>query len=633
MEAKYKHLLPSSYVADSKFTDDCFCHLRNNVCDVAQFLREGLLGRLFKRENGNMHIEGGFPHMPIDHGRKDPHIASDQILDTRFYESVGTYQANNENTVFRLNSLNVFAIGYILRHSAEFCVRYKYRLQLLIDAVICTMLPKFRITRPADRPLSEEEKYYELVAQDPTNPKEHEFYVAIPSGEVAVAANHYYFFNEMFNSFQRCAVLNQGDYFLKTDNGYSLIGVHTVGDLRGKDIYQRLSYGTYRNVGNAWDKTSNFGELIVVIPGLTKNNVWSNPADCILFRQVVADDTAELASKLYVDCTNEDLERLKNYINILIRHYRSILTVSHRKKFKYREILDSVPFTIEDIVLRINALVDCCDFRDTLDRPIINSLRESDYSIREMKLKVNELVDAINQEAFFLKFVDINDEIYQKYNLDNIVDDFLDAIRFNEDAWDDLVASSAKSHDQQTDPILVKDWTGYCYNDLGFVYNPYDSQRNQRVWDALDFRQYNNRVFELAGTVQREYNDEGDNVKSPLVCVDEDTVVKLSEVLDLVLIADVWRACDYIGSMYILDCTVRMMKAKSPDNEHWTDGLANPRVECTAAQRAALLALLDKLLNVRDKLDLLLNVAPLAALTVVDLGVRVSDYAVAYTCE
>ena len=634
------HVLPSSYIANSRMTDDCFCHMRNNVCDMAQFLREGLMGRLFMRKDGR-HIEGGLPHKPIDFGRKT-NLPLDQALDTRFFESVGTYQACHENNTFRLNALNVFAIGYILRNVAAFCVRYKNRIQLLIDSVICTMLPKFKITKKADGTIIDESQlYYELnVANDPTTPKENEFYVTIPSGDLTRSDHIYYHFipkSETNDSgFKRCAILDpKNTYYLKNGpNTYTAIGSHVVGDLTGNDIYQRLNDGTYRNLGLVWDSSSRFGELVVVIPGLTKNNTYasSSPENCVLFRQVTADDT-ELFDKLYVDCTNEDVERVKNYINILIRHYRTVLIMTSRKRYKYREIVETTPFTIEDLAVRINALVDSGDFKDNEGNPLITPLSLAEYTIRDMKLKINEIVDAIDKEAFFLRLIDEEDELYQRYTLDNILSDFLKDIRFNELAWDDLIASCLRSHAQQNGAYTKREWDGYCYNDLGFVYNPYDAERNMQVSRAVDFTQYGEIVAETIGvTVQRQSIPYDDDTTAPRV-YGALTHLLLSDVLDLVIIADVWRACDYIGSMYILDCTLRMFRARAPDGELWKDGLMHPRIEVTSEQQVKLNRVLEKLNDIESRLDLMFGAAPVAALTVADLGLRVSDYSVIYTCE
>ena len=645
--SRYKHLLPSSYVANSKFTDDCFCHMRNNVCELAQFLREGLTGKLFMRASGNRHVEGGFPHKPIDYGRQDPYIKPDQELDTRFNESVGMYQASHESDVFRLNALNVFGVGYILRNTASFCVKYRNRFQLLIDSVISTMLPKFRITDPAGRPLSSEEKYYELeIAQDRTTPKPNEFYVTIPSGDLTVADANYYFYNPAYAGFEKCAVLNPtGSYFTKVnETTYAAIGSHVIGALRGQDIYQLLPDGTYRNLGNSWDESSPFGELLVVIPGLTRNNTYSDASQCKLFRQVTASDTEQLAAQLYVDCKNEDIERLKNYVNLLIRHYRTVLVVTNRKKFKYREILYTTPFTVEDLMVRINSLVECCNFQDD-GRPVIHPLPADDYSVREMKLKVNQLVDAICQEAFFLRLIDETDEFYQRYTLDYVIEDFLKEIRLNEDAWKDLIDSGRRADDQQQDETIVHEFDGYCYNDLGFVYNPYKHQFNIDQWKQMDFTLYNQEASYgtswIKGRVVPHPEGYRDDVTCPYLTYYtsipggplEEKVCDLSSVLDLIIISDVWRACDYIGSMYVLDCTTRLLDSKSPDGDLWLDGLINPRVDVTPEQQNLLNILYDKMLEIRRRLNVIFGMAPVAALTVTDLGVRVSDYSVIYTNE
>ena len=639
------HVLPSSYIANSRMTDDCFCHMRNNVCELAQFLREGLLGRLFKRSDGR-HIEGGFPHKPIDFGRHS-NLPLDQALDTRFFESVGTYQACHENHTFRLNALNVFAIGYILRNVAMFCVKYKNRIQLLIDAVISTMLPKFKITRrPDGTVIDESQKYYELkVAQDPTTPKENEFYVAIGSNEMTNTNYNYYFFipadKNNDSGFKHCAVLDPGTvgnekhYFTKNANGtYTQIGTHVIGALTGKDIYQQLGDGSYRNLGLSYDKNSRFGELLVVIPGLTKNNTYTNPSKCVLFRQVVVSDTQEWFDKLYVDCTNEDVERIKNYVNILIRHYRSVLIATYRKKFKYREIIESVPFTIADLAVRINALVESGDFKDPEGRSIIQPLLVTDYNIRDMKLKLNELIDAINHEAFFLRLIDETDELYERYTSMRAIEDFLKDIRMNEKAWQDLIATCSREHEQQHDPTIVHEWDGYCYNDLGFVYNPYEHEKCISIWDTLDFTKYDevSPVSWVKGRIVPFPTSLGDKTE-PYHTYAGSTQTDLSDVLDLVIIADVWRACDYIGSMYVLYCMLGMFKTKAPDGELWKDGLLNPRVTVTPAQQAKLNELLDILNDLEARLELIYGAAPVAALTIVDLGLRVSDYSVIYTCE
>lgn len=642
------HVLPSSYIANSRNTDDCFCHMRNNVCDMAQFLREGLLGRLFMRPDGR-HIEGGFPHKPIDFGRKEKKLPLDQALDTRFFESVGTYQASHQNNTYRLNSLNVFAIGYILRNAAMFCVKYKFRLQLLIDSVICTMLPKFKITRrPDGTVIDESQKYYELkVAQDPTTPKENEFYVTISSGDLTASRYNYYFFNPTTNGFVHCITLDpRNTYYLKDDSDglYVPIGTHVVGDLTGHNIYQQMGDGSYRNLGFAWDETNRFGELIVVIPGLTRNNTYESPSDCVLFRQVTAEDTETFWDQLYVDCTNEDVERVKNYVNILIKHYRAILIATSRKKSKYRQIVDGVPFTIADLIVRINALVECADFRDQEGRVIIHPLNENEYTIRDMKLKINELVDAINQEAFFLNLIDINFPLYERYTMMNAIRDFLDDIRMNEKAWKDLVASGKRADEQQQDPKIVHEFDGYCYNDLGFVYNPYDHQFNIDQWDWFDFTKYDEQPAYGTNWIHGRVVPHPDGYRektSPFITyytqepgdAPVNHEAELSDILDLVIIADTWRACDYVGSMYVLDCTLRLFDTKSPDGDIWKDGLVNPRVPVTPEQQAKLNELLDIVDDLEDRLSILFGSAPVAALTVADLGLRVSDYSVIYTCE
>ena len=634
------HVLPSSYIANSRNTDDCFCHMRNNVCDMAQFLREGLLGRLFMRPDGR-HIEGGFPHKPIDFGRKEKRLPLDQALDTRFFESVGTYQACHENNIFRLNALNVFGIGYVLRNAAMFCVKYKFRFQLLIDSVICTMLPKFKITRRPDGTIIDEsQKYYELnVAQDPTTPKENEFYVTIPSNEMSSPSYKYYYFNPVVNGFAKCCTLDPSkEYFTKDGDTFTRIGTHVVGALTGKEIYQLLGDGTYRNLGLVWDSTGRFGELVVVIPGLTRNNTYANVNDCVLFRQVTAADTDRFWNQLYVDCTEEDVERVKNYVNILIKHYRTVLIATSRTKSKFRQIVDGVPFTIADLAVRINGLVKSADFKDPEGRAVIQPLNEEDYSIREMKLKINELVDAINEEAFFLKLIDINHPLYSKYTSMNAVEDFLNDIRFNDKAWDDLVESSLRTHDQQEDPTIVHEFDGYCYNDLGFKYNPYEHDASVDRFCRLDFREYDLQGGRLSnimvGRVVPHTPGYRDDITEPYyVEFDGTTQIDLTDIIDLVIIADTWRACDYIGSMYILDCTLRMFKTKSPDGDIWKDGLINPRVEVTAEQRTKLLELLDVINDIESRLSILFGAAPVAALTVADLGLRVSDYSVIYTCE
>ena len=627
------HVLPSSYIANSRMTDDCFCHMRNNVCEMAQFLREGLLGRLFKRTDGR-HIEGGFPHRPIDFGRKS-NLPLDQALDTRFFESVGTYQACHENATYRLNALNVWAIGYILRNAAMFCVSYKNRFQLLIDSVICTMLPKFKITRrPDGTVIDESQTYYELnVAHDPTTPKENEFYVAIGSGDLVNTNYNYYYFipadDHNDSGFRRCAVLDPGTvahpkrYFTKNASGtYEEIRTHVVGALTGNDIYQLLDNGTYRNLGMAHDETNKFGKLIVIIPGLTRNNTYTNPVECVLFRQVTVDDTQEWFDKLYVDCTNEDVERVKDYINIILRHYRTVLVASYRKKSRYREIIDTVPFTLEDLVVRVNAIVDCCNFTD----------HEGHLLINHLKLKINEIVDAINKEAFFLRLIDINDELYIRYSSMNALSDFLRDIRMNEKAWQDLIASCLRTHEQQLDSTIVHEWDGYCYNDLGFVYNPYDHENCIRIWDTLDFTQYNEPFNWMKGRIVPFPTNLGDKTE-PYYINPALEKTDLSDILDLVIIADVWRACDYIGSMYVLDCTLRMFRTKSPDGDIWKDGILNPRIPVTPEQQAKLNTLLNIINDVESRLDVLFGAAPVAALTVADLGLRVSDYSVIYTCE
>lgn len=631
------HVLPSSYIANSRFTDDCFCHMRNNVCELAQYLREGLAGRLFLRPDGR-HIEGGFPHKPIDYGRKENKFPLDQALDTRFDESVGMYQACHEDDTYRLNALHVFGTGYILRNAAMFCVTYKNRLQLLIDSVISTMLPKFKITVPADpdKNLDPEQMYYELnVAHDPTTPKENEFYVTIASNAMASVGYSYYAYSKEENRFKPCATLDpNGTYYTKSGDGFVQIVEHTVGEFRGKDVYIEMADGSYKNLGNAWDDTNPFGELVVVIPGLTRNNTYTNPGECKLFRQIVALDTDALRDILYVDCTNENIELLKNYVNILIKHYRTVLVATHRRKSKYREIVGDAPFTMTDLLVRINYLVYSGEFAKE-DGTHIEQVNPDDYCIRDLKLKVNELVDAINKEAFFLKLIDESDEFYKMYNLDHIIEDFLAAIGFNEAAWDDLIASAKREHEQQADSSeTVHEFDGYCYNDLGFVYNPYEHTRNYQLWKTLDFTKYGDHGDYYAATWRRQMDLLKFGTTGPRIRENTDEYsLFLTEVLDLLIIADVWRSCNYIGSMYVLDCTLNMLDAKAPDGELWMDGLINPRVELTPYQEAKLNVLYAKIVDFNNRIDLLMGAARVAALTVADLGLRVSDYSVIYTCE
>ena len=741
-----KPTLPFSYTGDSRFTKDCFCHMRNNVCEMAQFLKHGLLGRLFMRADGR-HIEGGFPHRPIDFGRKT-NLKSDQELDTRFHESVGMYQALHEDDNFRLNALNVFALGHVLRNAATFCVKYRFKLQLLIDATISITLPKFKITRnvlpgpggdrsefngtfgqyevtgdtywgirrkyylpengdwrelipgteaevmahtadyipgsriPAgkDYYVKKDTLFYEVHNQSQYEPKIHEFYVEIPPDDNTTLADFQYYIrvdppagSTSAPTFRECAILDSPEintyYTYDEEQGqYVPIEPHNLGDLQGKDIfYYTLRPGSstehyYVNAGQAWAEEHPLGTWLVIIPGLTRYPS-STPEKYTLYRKVQKSDADVLSvtNPLYVDCTDEDVERLKDYCNLLLYHYRTILIITGRKRPYYREIVDGIRFTITDIMIRINDLVDCCEFTKP-DGTHIEHLDRNNYTIREMKLKFNELVDALVNEAYFLRVVKPRvGSFEERMSMKGSVGAFMDEIGFNEKAWEDLIVSSLRpggpleSTEQNYDEV-TPEWDGYCYNDLGFVYNPYEYQFYNAVWDALDFTTYGDDLepgADPAGTMIRRMgswvtneenptNEDGYD-RFPKFRIDDVETRPLTECIDLVHIADVWRACDYVGSLYSIDAFCRMFNAVVPDGSgnNWSVGLEHPWDYVDFAQHsdefdyndAAFGELLEEIRDLETRLRLLFNAVQLAAYTIVDLGLRISDYSVIYTCE
>ena len=631
-------VLPSSYDC-YRLTNSLYYYMRNNVCDAAHMLYEKLMGSVFEI-NGRKELWGGFPRMTMPRHK----LRLDQILNTNFAESVGMYQALNANDKFRLNALNLFGVGWVLRPFAAYLSSLRFRLQLLIDGSICMMLDKFLITKlTTDVEINKSAEYHEVYADDVVSPvpvgtvdherpKQYPYYGAMESGallpeKIDGETVEYYHFAQATTSFKKCSVL-KGTFYTLYNGEYYEIQDHVIGALNNKNIYRKKKDGTYENIGACVDNN-------LIILGKTRNITYTSQDENVIYRGLMATQDTKYLGQFYVDMENEDIALIKSHLNVILTHYSTILSLTGRKRPSYSGIASNVRYTLADLSERINNFIECLNSGDfpSKDTTKLDLVPEDEYTVRMLKLKINEIVDKITFECFFSLLLDESSEFYANYSLNDLLKKLYDTTKLGEEGWSDLLHSAERSnYQQQRYPTA---FNGYSYNDLRVAYVPEDINKMTILFDYIakdGLRKYNTG---LSGTIGGEV-EARERSHEPLVR-DEggsgdgynpyEHRIPLSTVCDLPHIADVWRNCDYPGSMYIISQVCKLLNSKLSNGKAWID-VWETFVNERYSGNSATMDLLAQIKELIKKVNLILELAPVAAMMLTDLAFRTVDYCV-----
>lgn len=169
--------------------------------------------------------------------------------------------------------------------------------------------------------------------------------------------------------------------------------------INGLDIYvRRYNDGTYyfKPVGNA-------GRYRTIVPGYTRENYYSTDVnDCHIWRAAVSGDVVR---QLYSDKTNENLDMIRRAVNTFLSHYSQAMLMLRRDPPLASAIPATQPYTVGDLVNRINAIVVAINVYADPEAGLypIELLATDEYNIRPLKLKCNEIVDLIKHDPNFLE--------------------------------------------------------------------------------------------------------------------------------------------------------------------------------------------------------------------------------------
>lgn len=171
-------------------------------------------------------------------------------------------------------------------------------------------------------------------------------------------------------------------------------GSSDVFALNGLDIYIRR----YNDGGYYFKPIGNAGRYRTIVPGHTRENPYlADVNDCHIWRAAATGDEVR---QLYSDKTNESLDLIRRAINTFLSHYSQAMLMLRRDPPLASAIPPTQPYTIGDLVNRINAIVVAVNVYADPTSGIhpIELLPTEVYSIRPLKLKCNEIVDLIKHE-------------------------------------------------------------------------------------------------------------------------------------------------------------------------------------------------------------------------------------------
>ena len=435
----------------------------------------------------------------------------------------------------------------------------------------------------------------------------------------------------------------------------------------GKSVYRKDDEGEYICIGNG------IGCALMFL-GKTKNNSWSKHSDSKLYKQVEIGSSTAInidgtTKHLYVDPKDEDIERVKDVINAFMLRYRTVLVATGRNNYSFQPVRDGVRYTVADLRDRLNIVVDIInscspstsqlvrmdyvDATGTVMDPTqtysyrnrtgafvdvsSNSLIATDdsgailpaaeqvklgkvqiylptprYTVRDMKLKANEIIDWIRGEKFYLKFVDSAVD----FNLNKLDKEF----------WEMLGGFRVL---YQMATVSNFDSTNDSYNDRWFFYDPAIPYIAD-VFNVMNLTCLKGKDDEdvVTGDITR---DEVDIESTPknfgeyYIYAGVFKWVPLKYVANVYATANEWSSIDYSGCMQIIDLTGQLLVTRTPDGVSWEKAITDPRVDIDPEVHAGLRAILKQILHFKERLDLLTKYSPHVADVVVDIAYHVGS--------
>jgi len=336
----------------------------------------------------------------------------------------------------------------------------------------------------------------------------------------------------------------------------------------------------------------------------------------VLYRQlIVGDDESVMTNKLgylFVDAEDEVLLRVKNALNVFMTYYRTTLLMSGRSGTAYRLIGKSMRYTTEDIIVRLNSIIASINKYATNK---IELLPEDEYTVRNLKLKVNELIEYIVDEEYY---GNLCSEGYPR-NL----------LTFEADFWKYMGdgESGSLQYDMATTSVTPSPESRYMsYNNRLFYYDP-SLPYIRYAYSRIKWHKLYTSGEPKVGDIKKEIVSGADGSVSDYYHVYVGTYpetngtnyewVPMHHVVNLYQITEMWSFSEYSASMQVLKLTKNLLETKTPDGNDWKEALYKPRKRDTKATN--FLNVLAQINDMEARIDKILKIAPCAARTMVDI--------------
>lgn len=740
-------------------------------------------------------------------------IIGDTTFDTKWSDSIGMYKMPLSSTYPCIQAYNAYATPLILQGLASYAAKMNWRLRLLIDGALSTLIDKFKITDLPDSNKvklnknfytyeqttdevflagkdyyrKSENDYYKAIVTVGAHVKTHtgysktkdarylsgkQYYYTVPAPDTLSGVNYvllkegtdYQVNDPIDHTTSRGIIYNPeylgynnyyerkntpfSDYYLlkdetdritpDTDRYYSaaasletvteakkyyyydpkkkhyvLCDVHPnpklvdkyyklVKDSTGVYSYELIDFDDPVNQkpdsfdGVAVYRLETGGEYYCIGKGsgcsmlfATKshNNDTTTEKSKLYVPIEVGTDTQIGGKQLYVDPQNEDITRIKHMVNTFLTKYRAILLCTGREVPAYTPFKDDVTYTTEELVERINAILDnlrkyCqdptdpilsiedIDFRDATNEVydkdveyftnhgfgVYTLINDNDkistyvdpeskevkispadqqasikatiyfraYTARDMKLKINAIIDYIVNESYYLKAFEIG-----PYYLGDLEDNFWQHRGVSHLLYDMAVESGFPVETETTK-------VSRTYNDRWFYYDP-SLRYAKELLDQINFKAFP-VTSPVTGDLDQEVVDHtavpakfggyfvytGDRLTKAYPD-EKNKWIPLCYVTNVYNIADAWSNCPYNSCLQVLHLTSNLLNSTTPEGVSWKEAILHPRKPGIEKPTTIMLSVLEQIETLDDRLELFLDYAPHVANIVVDIGYHVTN--------